>query len=143
MSDLFARQRLQLLTGLTKFTQLTGVSTDLTSGAWTTIHPATVAALTEHLVINAYKVSLTGTYTNPLFRITATKDIADISQDASKIFPYGVSTELISGVDALLQNPVQIPADYNWALQVKVTGTDCTATLDYLSAILIPHYTYE
>lgn len=140
MNDVFTRDRLQILTGLTKFTQVTASGIALSNNTWTTIHPSSATALANHLIISAYKISLTGTYTEALFRIVANTVLDDLNDPASKIFPYSDSTEIMSGVDMYLQYHIQIPRNNYYALQVKVNAAGCTASLDYMSIISVLSY---
>jgi len=131
MNDLFLRQRVNQLTGLTKFTQKIGTSTVIpASQVWTNLDITNLTTTDRHLVIVAYRVT------------TSTSDMQlRMVAEGDKIFPFGNSTEAVSGVDQLLQFPIQVPTSHSFSIQLSsVLGG--TAILDYLSVIEVANFNY-
>jgi len=141
MNDYFVRDRIQQITGLTKMAQRTGIQTSLGDNVWTTIYFEENTS--RHIIMKAYKISLGVDVTGAEFRILAapTSDAGVATDsDENKTFPFGASTQVLSGVDMYLDYPLQVPKAHEFYLQVRASGTglNFTATLDYLSIILIP-----
>jgi hypothetical protein len=128
-SDPFLRDRVNFLSGLTKYDQVEGDSTAVPPSTWTALDTQTFElSLEEHLVIRAYKI--TDDVGDFSFRITC---------NGEKIFPHPASVEVTSGVDMFLQFPVQVPKGNTIALEV-FSPTGGNATLDYLSIVKIEEY---
>lgn len=138
MIDYYLRDKANLLTGLTRYTQYAELTPQaLTDGDWTTVYSSVESE--EHKVYAAYQVSITGDpVTAPLLRILAvpTGGVLDAS---AKVWPFGDAMEIISGISSPGFNiPLQVPVQYDFSVQVKVTGTGALATLDFISVIEVP-----
>jgi hypothetical protein len=142
MNDYFVRDRVQQLTGLTRMTQKTGVVASLTDSTWVTIYSE--SATEQHQILKAYRVLLgTGVSSAELRILAAHSDAPGAATDNpvdNKTFPFGNSIEVLSGVDQILDFPLQIPKTHEFYIQVMAlgSGANFTATLDYLSVIQVP-----
>jgi len=129
MTDAFVRQRLNQLTGLTKYTQKSGTSTIIPASTWTALTLSGISDPTDlHLIVTAYKL---------------TADVGDMSMrmvvDTEKVFPHGDDMEVISGVDQYLHFPLQVPVGHSFSVEV-FTPTGGNANIDYLSVIEVETY---
>jgi len=146
MNDFFSRDRLNILTGLTVYSQLdSGGTVNLTTGTFVDL--LSVANTDDHTIISAYQVTIDvdgGDLTLPVFRLLAAP--TGVTLDSStKIFPFGDEVAIGSGVTAFLQTPLQIPEHHDYKLQVSCTFTTQTPTaeLDFLSIISINQFNHE
>jgi len=137
MNDLFLRQYVNTVIGMTLFSQKTGVSTVVPSSTWTKLDVSDLSPLgisaptTKHLKIKAYKV--TTDVTDLVVRVTV---------NDAKIWPFTASTEVLSGVDMHLSDKIQVPLNSSVAVEV-FSATGGNATMDYLSVIEIGDYSHE
>jgi hypothetical protein len=130
MSDAFTRQRLNVLTGLTTYTQKSGASTALTQSAWTALDLVGISDPTDiHLIISAY--SLITDATDAVMRMVV---------DGNKIFPFPASVEVLSGLDQYLHTPIQIPVGHSFSIEIFTDEAAKTANVDYLSTIEVGTY---
>lgn len=133
--DYVTREKLQILTGLTKYGQeqvLTPVA--LTDGVWTDV--LALDNTDVHRILCAYQLTLSGSpVTGHQLRFLAVETGGTLD-DSAKVFPFADGISFISGVSSSALNvPVQVPVGYDFRLQVKVTGTGGLVTLDSLSVI--------
>lgn len=146
MSDFFIRDRINDLTGLTKYSQVnSGGSVGIQDQSWVDIF--TTVSTTTHHILSAYKLTLDadgGDLNNTLFRILAAP-AGEVLDNGTKIFPYGDSIEILSGVDQVLQFQLQIPKAHDFKLQVwgEFSSGTPTVELDYLSIVTMPTYNHN
>jgi hypothetical protein len=142
-ADLFLRQKVHVLTGLTKYDQLTSSAITLTTGNWVDL--VTAVNIPEHIFIWAYQISLSSNVTEAVFRIIANN--SGVTPTAiDKIFPFSSEVGIISGTPEYLHMPLHIPRNYEYAMQVKLvtsTAGTPTATLDYASIVKVPALNYS
>ena len=126
MNDAFLRQRLNQLTGLTKYSQKTGSATVVPASTWTGLDLSGISTPTDrHLIVTAYSIS--STVSDTTIRVVV---------DGEKIFPYSNSMEIISGVVQTLLHPLQIPVGHTFSVEA-FSATGGSVTVDFLSVIEI------
>ena len=138
MSDYLIREKLQTLTGLTKYSQeKVLVPVALADDTWVDV--MTLTNTEVHRIFCAYQLTLTGDpVTLPVLRFLAAPTGTTLD-DSTKVFPFGDEIEFISGISSSAINiPVQLPVSHDFKLQVKVQGTGALVSLDSLSVIQVP-----
>ena len=156
MNDVFIREGVNNLTGLTAFNQKPASSVVISlanSGNWVTVFSEPITD--DWQKFSAFSVTLTptnvvGDVTATGFRILSKNTSAafstDVSSNPDKIFPYSDSVEILSGADRTLDEKIIIPKGYKTEVQVRATfagsGAVLTAQLDYISFVKIKEYSH-
>ena len=132
MNDVFVRQRLNQLTGLTVYGKKEGISTVVAADEWTALDITDFGQpLYTHTILTAFNIN-TG-MTDAVMRFTV---------DGVKIFPHTDDVEVLSDVDRFLQFQIQLPIGSDFAVEVY-SPTGGTAQLNYLSIIEVDQYDHS
>ena len=140
MQDIFLRERIQNLTGLTMYSQIEESPVELSvSEKWENILSISDS---EYMVFSAYQISLDsdgGDLAGPQLRILAGPTGVALD-DASKVFPHADYGEVLNGVTQHLKFGIKVPPHMDVKIQVRGTFTSGvpTAILDFLSVIYNP-----
>lgn len=141
MNDAFLRQRVNSLTGLTKYDQLTASAVAIsTINTWTDIYSNTDTA--EHTILWCYQISLSAPGTGMLRILAKDADNPAALDHTDKIFPFGAEVDIISGAPEYLHMPLQIPKNHKFSIQAKVSVA-MSVTLDYFSIVKVPTYNHR
>lgn len=115
----------------TELSQVSGNPESLLTGAWATLKEVT--SVEKKTRIMGIKITISGTVINPVYRIL----IKDVDDDAyRKLFPYGASTEVYSGIGLDFSWPLEIPKGANYKVEVYCDSqSGGTGQLNYLNII--------
>lgn len=131
MNDLFLRQQITSLTGLTVYDQAVGNSTVVPATTWTSLDIQDFSQpLDVHTIITSFQID---------------SDVGDTTfkflANGVKIFPHADDMAVLSGVANHLQFKIQLPAGTTFDIQAY-TPTGGNVQLNYLSIIEVDSYSH-